>query len=65
LLIVRTVIIERILEKLHLCNPSNKRYKYPVYRSDDRPSRFTQSMMEKMDEDELWEELKRVYHSED
>ena len=45
------------------------RYKYLVYRADDRPRRFYSGMLEKMvkemDEDELWEELKKLYESED
>jgi len=50
-----------MLEKFHLRKSSDKSgYKYPVYRSDDRPPQFTLRMMEKMDEDELWEELKKL-----
>ena len=52
------------------CTPSEKsRYKYPVYRSDDRPRRFSsailEEMVQKMDEKELWEELKKLYESKD
>jgi len=48
---------------------TNPTYKYPVYRADDRPRRFSSAMIEemlkKMDEDQLWEELKKLYKSED
>ena len=49
-----------MLEKLHLRKSSRKGYKYPVYRSDDRPPSFTLRMLEEMNEDELWEELKKL-----
>lgn len=39
---------------------SGTKYKYPVYRSDDRPRRLTPTMLEKMDADQLWEELKKL-----
>jgi hypothetical protein len=49
--------------------PSKSGYKYLVYRSDDIPRRFYPGMLEemikKMNEDELWEELKKLYESED
>ncbi|MGD2248113.1 MAG: hypothetical protein PVF58_06875 [Candidatus Methanofastidiosia archaeon] len=48
---------------------TTSKYKYPVYRADDRPPRFSSAilkeMMDKMKEDELWEELKNLYESED
>jgi hypothetical protein len=52
---------------LHPRRKSEKkqRYKYPVYRLDDRPRQVTPSMLEDMDADELWKELKRVYKSKD
>ncbi len=38
----------------------SSKYKYPVYRSDDRPRRFTPTMLEEMGVDELWQELKKL-----
>ncbi|MGC1119636.1 MAG: hypothetical protein WBA22_00960 [Candidatus Methanofastidiosia archaeon] len=35
------------------------KYKYPVFRSDDRPSPLSSRMVKEMDEDELWEKLKK------
>jgi hypothetical protein len=35
------------------------KYKYPVYRADDRPQRFSFKMLEEMDADQLWEDIKR------
>ena len=49
-------------------NAPSKSYKYLVYRSDDIPRRFHSGVLEKMvkemSEDELWEELKKLYESE-
>lgn len=39
---------------------SSDKYKYPVYRSDDRPPSLSSRMVEEMDEDELWEKLKKL-----
>ncbi|MGD2250410.1 MAG: hypothetical protein PVF58_18595 [Candidatus Methanofastidiosia archaeon] len=49
-----------MLERLHLRIFPSKRHTHPVYRSDDRPPRFTLRMAEEMDENELWEELKKL-----
>ena len=58
-----------------MSNPSTSRastkskYRYPVYRSDDRPRQFISAVLEKtikvMNEDELWEELRKLHESED
>ncbi|MBU7013700.1 MAG: hypothetical protein HXS52_04270 [Theionarchaea archaeon] len=39
---------------------SSDKYKYPVYRSDDRPPSLSPRMIKEMDEDELWERLKEL-----
>lgn len=48
---------------------TKSKYRYPVYRSDDRPRQFISAVLEKavqkMNEDELWEELKKLHESED
>lgn len=52
------------LSALFRRKPSNK-YKYPVYHSDDRPRQFTPGRLEKMNADELWEELKKLCEKKD
>jgi hypothetical protein len=56
-----------MFDRLHLRKKPEKepRYKHPVYRADDRPRQVTPSMLEEMDANQLWEELKRVYKSKD
>lgn len=39
---------------------SSDKYKYPVYRSDGQPLPLSVRIIREMDEDELWEELKRL-----
>jgi hypothetical protein len=39
---------------------SSDKYKYPVYRSDGQPLPLSARIIKEMDEDELWEELKRL-----
>lgn len=42
-----------------------KEYKYPVYRPDGKAERFTLQMLEEMDLDQLWEELKDLCETKD
>jgi hypothetical protein len=50
-----------MLEKLHFrSKSSDEKYKFPVYRTDDRPRLFTPDILEEMGLDELWEELKKM-----
>jgi hypothetical protein len=52
---VCTVLFPMIFER----KKSTHRYKYPVFRADDRPSPLSSRMIKEMDEDELWETLKK------
>jgi hypothetical protein len=36
------------------------KYKYPVYRSDGQPLPLSARIVREMDEDKLWEELKKL-----
>ena len=43
-----------------LLGRKSDKYKYPVFRSDDRPRQFTPGRLEKMNAEQLWEELKKL-----
>ncbi len=50
-----------MLEKLHFSSKKDKsKYKYSVYKPDDRPQRFTSKMLEEMNLDQLLEEFKEL-----